>query len=78
MSLWIDLETLRDFAFRSVLRQVLARRGEWFDAMREALRWRVAAGHIPTLEEAAARLERLRRDGPGPRAFTFRRVFDSE
>jgi hypothetical protein len=80
MSLWSDLETLRDFAYRSAHRQVLARRGEWFDAMREAyaVLWWVAAGHIPTLEEAAAQLECLRREGAGPRAFTFRRVFDPE
>jgi hypothetical protein len=34
--------------------------------------WWVPAGHIPGLDEALSRLDQLRRDGPGPRAFTFR------
>jgi hypothetical protein len=80
MSLWTDIGTLRDFAFRSAHREVLARRSEWFDAMGEAyaVLWWVPAGRIPTLREAAERLDCLRREGPGPRAFTFRRVFDPE
>ena len=79
MSLWSDLDTLRDFAFRSAHREVLARRREWFDSMREAyaVLWWVPAGQVPTLEEAAERLEILRRDGPGPRAFTFRQVYQA-
>lgn len=78
MSLWTGIDALRDFAFRSAHREVLARRGEWFDAMREAyaVLWWVSAGHIPSLDEAAERLDCLRLEGPGPRAFTFRQAFD--
>ena len=77
MSLWSDLDSLRDFAFRSAHREVLARRREWFDVLDEAcsVLWWVPAGYIPTLEEAAGRLDDLRRDGPGPRGFTFRQTF---
>ena len=77
MSLWCDLDSLRDFAFRSAHREVLARRKEWFSSMDEAyaVLWWVPAGHIPSLEEAAERLERLRRDGPGSLAFSFARSF---
>ncbi|MGD8348447.1 MAG: DUF3291 domain-containing protein [Gammaproteobacteria bacterium] len=77
MSVWRDIESLREFAFRSAHRQVLTRRGEWFDSMSEAyaVLWWIPAGHIPTLEEARERLDSLRRDGPGPRAFTFRQSF---
>lgn len=77
LSLWADIETLRDFAFRSAHREVLARRHEWFEAMDKAyaVLWWVPVGQIPTLEEAAGRLEILRRDGPGPRAFTFGQAF---
>ena len=77
MSLWTDLDSLRDFAFRSAHREVLARRKEWFEALAEAyaVLWWVPAGQVPTLEEAAGRLQDLRRDGPGPRAFTFRQTF---
>ncbi len=80
MSLWSDLDALRDFAFRSAHRDVLARRRDWFDTLDEAytVLWWVAAGHLPDLDEAAERLECLRRDGPGPRAFTFRQAFAPE
>jgi Domain of unknown function (DUF3291) len=42
------------------------------------MRWWVRAGHIPPVEEALSRLARLREEGPGPRAFTFRRRYDAE
>jgi len=80
MSLWTGLDALRDFAFRSAHRELLARRRDWFETFDEAyaVLWWVAAGHVPDLDEAAARLECLRRDGPGPRAFTFRQAFAPE
>ena len=77
MSVWQDLESLRDYAFRSAHREVLAQRNRWFDRMDEAyaVLWWIPVGRVPTLEEAADRLEILRRDGPGPRAFTFKQHF---
>ncbi len=78
MSVWRDLDSLREFAFRSAHREVLARRHDWFDVIDEAysVLWWIAAGSIPTLDEAGERLERLRRDGPGAQAFTFGQTFD--
>ncbi len=77
MSVWRDLESLRNYAFRSAHKEVLAQRHRWFDRMAEAyaVLWWIPAGSLPTLEQAAERLECLRRDGPGPRAFTFRDHF---
>jgi hypothetical protein len=37
--------------------------------------WWIPAGHIPTVEEAAERLEKLRTDGPTSEAFNFRHRF---
>jgi hypothetical protein len=37
--------------------------------------WWVPAGHIPSLDEALARLDLLQREGPGPEAFTFREPY---
>ncbi len=78
LSLWQDVESLRDYAFRSAHKDVLARRHEWFERMQQAyaVLWWVPAGHIPTLEEAAERLDRLRHDGPGPQAFTFKQLYE--
>jgi hypothetical protein len=78
MSVWQDIESLRDYAFRSAHKEVLARRHEWFDRMEEAyaVLWWIPAGSIPTLEEASERLESLRQEGPNPRAFTFKQIFE--
>ena len=49
---------------------------ERFDGPYYALWW-VAVGHIPTVEEAKARLEHLRRHGESATAFSFLRRFPS-
>ena len=76
-SVWQDLASLYDFVYRSAHAGVLGRRGEWFVRMSEmsiALWW-VPAGHRPSVSEALARLEHLRRYGPSPMAFTFQRTY---
>ena len=80
MSVWSSLETLRAFVYTTAHVQVLRQRRAWFEqlAMSHLVLWWVPAGHIPTIEEALARLERLRRDGPTPAAFTFRSPFEPE
>ena len=53
------------------------RRREWFVRMPEAylVLWWVPEGHIPSTEEAVARLDHLRAHGATPHAFNFRNVF---
>jgi hypothetical protein len=77
MSVWADLDSLRKYVYRSAHVEVLRRRREWFEEMREAflVLWWVPRGHRPGLAEAIARLEQLRMRGPGPEAFTFRHPF---
>jgi len=52
----------------------MRRRREWFHRMAEQhlVLWWIPAGHIPSLDEGLAQLDLLEREGPGPRAFTFR------
>ena len=74
MSVWEDLESLRDFVYRNGPHlDFMRRRRSWFHPMAVPylVLWWVPAGHIPGLDEALSRLDLLRRDGPGPRAFTF-------
>ncbi len=73
LSVWRSLPALWEFVYASRHLDVLSRRREWFERMGtyQALWW-VPAGTLPSVEEAKRRLERLRRDGPGPEAFTFR------
>ncbi|GAA4601131.1 DUF3291 domain-containing protein [Actinoallomurus liliacearum] len=77
-SVWESRAALWDFVYRSAHLDVLRRRREWFLRMAEPymVMWWVPAGSIPSVEEARERLDRVRRRGPGPEAFTFRESYD--
>jgi hypothetical protein len=77
MSVWESIEALADFVYRSHHVSFLRRRAEWFERTEQAtvVLWWVPAGHQPTAAEAVERLALLQANGPGPRAFTFRRPF---
>ena len=77
LSVWRSIEALRAFTYSSAHVHVLRQRRSWFEQLAAAhlVLWWVPAGHIPTVEEALARLDVLRRDGPTPAAFTFRAPF---
>ena len=80
MSVWSSIESLRAFTYSTAHVEVLRRRREWFERLATAhlVLWWVPAGHIPTVDEALDRLDRLRRDGPTPAAFTFRTPFEPD
>jgi uncharacterized protein DUF3291 len=80
MSVWSSLETLRAFVYTTSHVQVLRERRSWFEqlATSHMVLWWVPAGHIPSVPEALDRLERLRREGPNPLAFTFRTPFEPD
>lgn len=76
-SVWDDLSSLRGFVFRSAHAAVMKRRREWFERLTDeyiALWW-VLAAHRPTVAEAVARIEHLKRHGPSPEVFTFREFY---
>lgn len=77
MSVWRDVAALNDYVYHSAHVELMRRRREWFEPMREAflVLWWVPVGHVPTVEEAIARLQLLRTHGPTADAFTFRRAF---
>lgn len=77
LSVWESIDALADFTYRTMHRDVLRRRGEWFTKLAGAhlVLWWVPAGHIPSLQEAKERLDLLRDRGPTPDAFTFRTRF---
>ena len=77
MSVWESVEALWGFVYDSRHLDVMRRRREWFTHMAEAhmCLWWVPAGEPPTIEQARERLDRLRADGPGPLAFTFKRRY---
>jgi hypothetical protein len=77
MSVWESVEALWGFVYDSSHLDVMRRRREWFTRMADAYMclWWVPAGELPTIEEARRRLDRLRANGPGPLAFTFKRRY---
>lgn len=77
LSVWRDVAALHDFVYRTAHVEIMRRRMEWFERMDAAymVLWWVASGRRPTLEEAEARLDRLREAGPTAEAFSFRRPF---
>jgi hypothetical protein len=78
MSVWTDLESLKQYVYKSAHVEYLRRRKEWFEPMTEAILvlWWVPKGHRPAIDEAVARLERLRQHGPTPEAFTFKQAYE--
>ena len=77
MSVWRDVESLNEYVYRSDHVEIMRRRTEWFERLREAytVLWWVDEGHRPDVQEAVAKLEVLRAQGPTAEAFTFRRAF---
>jgi hypothetical protein len=78
-SVWQDRDSLWNYVYRSAHLDVLRRRREWFHRIAEPymVMWWIPEGAIPTLDEAMRRLERLKAEGPGPEAFTFKDFYDS-
>jgi hypothetical protein len=77
MSVWQDVASLVDYAFRSGHVEVMRRRREWFVPMEEAyaVLWWVPRDHRPGVQEAHDRLGHLRAHGPTAHAFTFKTAF---
>jgi hypothetical protein len=77
MSVWRDVESLNKYVYGSAHVEIMRRRKEWFERMKEAyaVLWWVPRGHRPAISEAITRLELLRKSGPTKEAFTFRHAF---
>ena len=77
MSVWESLESLSQFVYQTLHRDVMLKRREWFErpsATYQVLWW-IEAGHTPSVDEGLARLARLDEHGPGPEAFSFAKPF---
>jgi hypothetical protein len=77
MSVWQDIESLKTYVYASAHVEIMRRRREWFEPMRDAylVLWWVPTAHRPTVAEAIAKLDMLRVKGPTADAFTFRHAF---
>ncbi len=79
MSLWRDIVSLQDYAYKSEHRHFIKSRRDWFEDLGDShqVLWWVPAGVLPTTTEAKARLMLLRNRGLGPWAFVFKTRFEA-
>lgn len=76
LSVWESIESLWAFTFSGIHLEAVKRSAQWFDpATAFDVMWWVPAGHQPTTEEGLAKLDLVRREGPTPDGFTFRRRY---
>lgn len=73
MSVWRDAASLEHFVWNTVHKRIYQRRSEWFAAMESHhfVMWWVEPGHVPTVEEAQARLAHLGAFGDSDNAFCW-------
>lgn len=73
MSVWQDVESLKHFVYKTIHVELIQDREAWFSKMADAHQalWWVPEGYQPSAEEGVERLQRLRLEGPSPRAFTM-------
>jgi len=77
MSVWENIESLKEFAYKSSHSGVMRDRKRWFekfDGPYMALWW-IPAGHIPSPQEGKERLDHLREHGETEYAFSFKNIF---
>ncbi|THD65911.1 DUF3291 domain-containing protein [Phenylobacterium sp.] len=79
LSVWESAEALAAFAYRSAHGAFVKRGSAWFGSsgLPQVVMWWIPAATLPTRDEAFARLERLRSDGPGVHAFDFKSRFSA-
>lgn len=78
MSIWRNIESLENFAYKSGHVDFLRRKREWFENFGSAylVLWWIPIDTLPTLEEAIARLDYLQLHGSTLHAFTFKNQFE--
>lgn len=77
MSVWQDIQSLKEYVYKSVHVELIRDRSAWFNkmiAMHQALWW-IPVGHIPSVEEGKAKLNHLQEHGVSKTAFTFAKPF---
>lgn len=78
MSVWEDIETLKEFVYKSLHVELIRDRDAWFNKITNAHQalWWVPVGHIPSVEEGKEKLNLLQLKGPSKEAFTFSKPFE--
>jgi len=77
VSVWENMETLEHYMYKTFHSEFLKRRKEWFQKFGKAqtAMWWIPKGHIPTLDEAVAKLDYLQQNGTSELVFDLRTKF---
>ncbi len=77
MSVWRDIESLKNYVYKSAHVELIRDRGTWFNKMIETqiALWWIPAGDIPSVKNGEEKLNYLEDNGPTELAFTFARMF---
>jgi len=77
ISVWRDIDSLKQFVYRTYHADIMRRQKEWFHKYGEAhmALWWIKAGEYPRPEQCLARLKFLQKKGPTEKAFTFKDPF---
>ncbi|MGC4102446.1 DUF3291 domain-containing protein [Ferruginibacter sp.] len=79
ISVWEDIETLRDFMYNTWHADFMKRRREWFHRFGKlyTAMWWTPAGKFPTVEEAIDNLDYLQKNGATEKVFDFKNIFNA-
>ena len=80
MSVWENIETLKNFVYKSLHVDLIRDRDAWFNKIINAhqVLWWIPVGHIPSVSEGKEKLELLELKGPSSEAFTFSEPFQCQ
>lgn len=79
MSVWTDVQSLKDYIYRELHLKVFRQRHDWFEKLDtpHVVFWWIPAGQLPTLEQAHEKLLELEKNGPSQNAFDIRKIFEA-
>lgn len=77
VSVWQSVEQLKVYVYKSLHGDFFIRRRNWFQKYQgeHFAMWWIRCGHLPTVEEAKAKLEYLELYGDSPESFTFAKPY---
>mmetsp|Transcript_55 Transcript_55/g.96 ORF Transcript_55/g.96 Transcript_55/m.96 type:complete len:156 (-) Transcript_55:54-521(-) len=78
LSVWTNVDDLKQFVYKSAHTDFVKRRKEWFEPFRKrytTMWWIPRDGPMPTPADAVAKLAILQEKGPTQEAFTFQKPF---
>lgn len=79
MSVWEDVNSLKQFAYKTVHSYFVKNGKKWFERLEHPhfFMWWVTAGTLPTVQDAANKLNLLIASGPSTEVFTLAHFFKS-